>query len=278
MKEFNKYIALSAMDLDTGDTLRVVCPACGGGTGKEKSLCVTRTDDGLVYTCHRSKCDVGGGFVRTKSPSESGAVKQQKVAREYEPLSLVHPTALEYDDDLLAVMDRFHLNATEVRCIGRAYLEAAPSAGRVAWTIVGPTGKHRGYVRRGYHGQTPKALNWFLPGDQLPLSWHLTPDHIARRTEYVVAVEDIPSAIRLQQNGVDAVSLLGSHVSPEQAMELSKYAPRLVWALDEDATDKALKLNQKWTMFFEHSYVRILKGPDIKDMNEQEFQAWVNGL
>ena len=87
-----------------------------------------------------------------------------------------------------------------------------------------------------------------------------------------MVVEDIPSAVRIMQNGVNAVSLLGTLVNDDKAYELNDYASRpIVLALDNDATYKAFQITKKYGLLWDKWQVMFLK-KDFKDMSNEEIQ------
>jgi twinkle protein len=55
-----------------GRSEQVICPRCGGGRTRERSLSVKIDDDGLgaVWQCHRGKCDGNTGSVRVSSEDD----------------------------------------------------------------------------------------------------------------------------------------------------------------------------------------------------------------
>lgn len=57
-------VKLYAETMELGETARIVCPHCGGGSTKERSLTITLFDDMTVkYQCFRGMCSsVRGSF------------------------------------------------------------------------------------------------------------------------------------------------------------------------------------------------------------------------
>ena len=85
-----------------------------------------------------------------------------------------------------------------------------------------------------------------------------------------VIVEDIPSAARAARYG-NAIALLGTGVGADYAGEIAAHRTRIVWALDADATAQALRLQRRYSLLFEESYVKVLRC-DLKDMPEEELK------
>jgi hypothetical protein len=97
------------------------------------------------------------------------------------------------------------------------------------------------------------------------LSWYMV-DYESRE---VWVVEDIPSAVRLAAQGVNAVAMNGCGVGGDIVTELTDNADRVVWAFDQDATRRAIQHHQRYKFLFTDSTVVPLT-KDIKDMKEDE--------
>src|SRR5574343_1738707 len=78
-----------ALGLEPGSVLREICPECGGGRSREKSLSIGLSEEGyLWWKCHRASCELSGkklawGVVREQggtpkksSNGFSGALEQ----------------------------------------------------------------------------------------------------------------------------------------------------------------------------------------------------------
>lgn len=268
--QFAFAIQHSSHCLSVGDSHRIVCPACGGGSTNERSFSVTRTPDSFVYICFRGKCGIKGR-IPVKPGLDEGEIVPEPRPIIYTPLDLIPMP----ESSVLEICGLPYLRPLR----HEVYYEMAPEEGRLAWTIFAPDGTIRGYVRRAYDKRLPKAKLWFYPEmEPIGLSWH--PAQGGRTYLYRgrwVLVEDIPSAIRLSDAGVYAIALLGLNVSSEKIGEIINHAEHICWALDADATQQAHDLCGKWTMFFDSSIIRPLK-KDIKDMTEQELDDWVKNL
>lgn len=250
----NYDVIILATDLSLGDSIRTVCPSCGGGSSRESSLTITKDMDGsVVWNCFRDKCTERGssGYVRT-----SDQPVQKKVVKRFhgntEPLS-------EYR--LRQVQKRWGITDPP-------YWYWTPDyGGRIAMSVRSPKYIHRGWVLRDISGRArSKALTYMEP-EEVALSWYKT-----SKDAPTVVVEDIPSAVRVMQNGVNAVSLLGTLVNSEKAIELSDYASRpIVIALDNDATAKSFHIARSYGLMWDNYQVLPLK-KDFKDMSNEEIQ------
>ena len=56
-------ILLEAEGLSEGDSFRLKCPVCGGGTGRELSFVCNVIGTGVRYVCYRSSCGVRSGYI-----------------------------------------------------------------------------------------------------------------------------------------------------------------------------------------------------------------------
>lgn len=99
------------------------------------------------------------------------------------------------------------------------------------------------------------------------MSWYRRRD-----SNKLLIVEDIPSAVRAYFHfDGDVMAICGGNVGNDYIQEVAKNAKNLVWALDEDNTIGAIKLNRKFGLFFESSRA-IQLAKDLKNMTEQEIQ------
>ena len=124
-------------------------------------------------------------------------------------------------------------------------------------------------------GSGPKAVT-YMHADSPTQSWYRTDSRLGGFKKLVL-VEDMLSAMKVAQNGVDSVALLGTQLDARKVREISQYRPsEVIIALDEDATDQAFKLAKKWGLAFPKVRVAILE-QDIKDTDNEDV-AEVLGL
>lgn len=244
----NNDIIILGSKLSEGESLRVICPICRGGTSAERSLSITRRE-GLVWHCFRSKCGV-------KGTTDSGTFRAtNSIAKE-------RPTWEGETHDLPdQVRDR----------IFEAWGILSPDSwwwttdygGRVAMRVQGPRGAGRGWVLRKLTQGGTKVLT-FTVADEPSLSWYIT--HAFGPT-YVV--EDIPSAVRVSKYA-NAVALLGTRLTFSRVSELAEYStPPVIIALDQDATELAFQHALKFALILNTPKVLPLE-KDFKDMTEEE--------
>lgn len=260
-----QQILLEAAELEPGERKRIVCPTCGGGTTRERSLSVGRTDDGApIWNCFRGSCpERGGGEARASLVRTRHTPKRTTVKPYQGELRFCEDAELAF----LAERIGWHEPHWE---LGRPFY--APEDDRYAFPILGPLAARRGYVLRAYDGREPKALTR-MEVDEPHMSWYRRP---SVEGTIVVVVEDIPSAVRAGLYA-PAVALCGTGVSADYAAEIAGLYPRVVWALDADATALALQLKREHSLLFNESRVLVLE-KDIKDMEEEEVKQLMEDL
>lgn len=247
-------IQLEGAHLEEGESTRVVCPFCAGGSSKERSCNITAMDGGLLYNCHRASCLKRGAtgdrrnFIRIKRDEP----RKARITPYTEPLEALSQEWEEYLEQQIG-WSEWH------RSTGRAMY--APTDDRVAYPIYSPLGTRRGWVLRSYDpSERTKALTR-MDVEEPHLSWYRKAN-----TLHCVIVEDCPSAVRAARYA-DTVALCGGGLGLDYAMEIAAYYTRVVWALDADATGQAVRLCNKFRLMFELSHVQILQ-EDVKDMDE----------
>lgn len=249
-------LRLLAADLDEGENRYMECPSCGA-----PNKFSMRLEDGrVVYHCFRASCTLhaGGGFnvhggIRVVRTTQNERKQRfTPFTGELEPLS---QEWREYLSRKIGFTD-WHFDTSRVMF--------APEQHRVAFPILDPLGRRKGWLLRSYERHaTTKALTR-MDSAEPHLAWYMT--HTGQRV--CLVVEDSPSAIRASRY-INSVALLGTGCSPDYAKEISAHCREVVWALDADATGQALKLHRKYSILFEHSRVLVLP-KDIKDMTEDE--------
>lgn len=254
MANHRASIALIGTNLGEGDTIREVCPRCGGGSTGEKSLSLSRREGHLVWQCFRAKCEfrgaTGGAGIPTKA--REPAAKRRRVWE-----GTTHPVP---DDVARRIMDMWHMEVPE------NWWWTTDYGGRVAMSVRSPKFTHRGWVLRSI---TPtegaKALTYINEGEQ-GMSWYKTSPH--RGT---VLVEDIPSAVRASKY-VNSCALLGTGIGMDRAIEIAENAPRPLYVtFDQDATALAFRWARRYALLWGDVQVLPLEH-DLKDLPENELE------
>lgn len=245
----NSEIKILGSNLSEGESLRVICPACGGGQSSEKTLSMTR-HEGLVWQCFRAKCSITGGTNSITFSTTQRKPKKQSIIWD----GVLHEVPPKVAD---AIFDKWLLRDVP------SWYWTTDYGGRVAMSVRAHNDTHRGWVLRALNSTShTKALTYIEKGQGL--SWYKTTPHSG-----TVIVEDIPSAIRASVY-TNAVALLGTGIGIERAREISEYAPRpIIVALDQDATRKGFQLAQKYALLWDDVKVMPLQ-EDLKDMEEKD--------
>jgi len=255
---YKTTITLLATDLQAGDTLRVICPRCGGGSTEEKSLSVTRSEDGvLLWQCFRDKCPEKKGDSSVDS-SYIPSLERKEVRK---PRKVFDGTTKALTDTHLARLKAMWGIESP------PYWYYTPDyGGRIAMSIRGPKYTHRGWVLRDIRGVARTKAYTFLEEGQESLSWYK--NHSDRPT---VLVEDIPSAVRASHY-VNSVALIGTAIGLDKALEIAQYATRpIVIALDQDATAKSFQHAERYGLMWDGPEILTLN-KDMKDMSHDELQ------
>ncbi len=244
-----KSLPESLRDAIASGAQRTLCPKCLGGSFSEQSLSIRPDAEGVIVklSCWRSTCDwyaytvVGEGVTMT-----TRAVKPATVYREdTQPIhDWLYDALCSYGlgfDFYNSHGWKQHNNETlvmPIRC---------------------PNGGVRGHVTRTF--DTPKRCYTYKATAQPWLDWWT--GHLERPT---VVVEDTLSACRLYGLGYNAVALLGTSITVEQAKEIAAYSEGEVFlALDRDAHAKSINLARRHSHIVQMLPVCLTE--DIKNMD-----------
>ena len=249
-----------AASLEVDEQYRGVCPFCNGGSKRERSLSIVKGQDATIWRCWRASCGRKGVLAGSGGATSLVRTRHGQESQESRPAP--------YSGRLYAPDEGWEAYLKEVVGLTRADISRADlritDSGRVAFPILGPIGKRRGWVLRSYSGAEPKALN-HMETDEPPVSYYFR--STGARGDTVLVVEDIPSALRASTL-MDACAACGI---PGAAVvgEVAALYRHVVWALDADATASALDLHRQHALRFESSRVLVLP-KDLKDMTDEE--------
>ena len=247
---YNTDIIILGSELSEGQSLRATCPACQGGTTNELSLSITR-NEGIVWQCFRSKCGIKGS-TNGVSFGKGIETKPERITWEGTTHELPEKVAQR-------VQELWGLHNPE------GWYWTTDFGGRVAMSVWSPSGSQRGWVLRSLGGGGTKALTY----GEGP-SWYIK--HTAGPT-YIV--EDIPSAVRVSLYA-NAVALLGTRISLENAVEIGTYSTRpTTIALDQDATSTAFRHAKRYNLLLNTPHIMPLQR-DFKNMSEEELIRTLN--
>lgn len=253
-------LALEFSDLPDGYTAAgELCPACGGGTTKERTLSVTRREGRLYWKCHRASCTFSGsdavGFTdarRTEAVQCRGVVGRT-IARH----SISVPqTFREYLRQKYCITEQH---------VGKYRLGWDTDTSRLVLPVCSAKGDLLGVNLRSLSGAQPKSK---LHVESGALAWYIN-----RVTPGLIIVEDQFSAIRASDY-LSSVALLGTHINEDNAYEIKKCSRGPYYlALDADAWDKAVRYAVKLRHVIPLQLLKIPK--DLKDMDNEELDWFI---
>ena len=235
---------------------RIVCPQCGGGADKERSLSLTVDNAGQSsFRCFRASCGWSGGQ------------RLQNVRRK-EPRYLTTDTVSLSEDKERALQHAYGFVPADT-----VY---APLLDRFVYRVTGPEMQHRGYIARSMSGAMPKVLTFNERPEEPFIGWAFVRDepHVGNP---IVIVEDWISAEKIAASGAaDAVALNGTHLTLEMVRELLEEATdQVILALDRDAYPKALKYAALYADLFSPR-MRVWKLD--KDLKYETFERIREGI
>ena len=249
-KELEERVKELAIAVEPGTALREICPKCGGGGSKEKSLAISIDEQGyLLWFCHRASCDFKGkrsawgavGYTPRKPKSVYTGYTELLSSEQEEWLNAKFSLTKETCNNL-----GFRNNVRD----GRIYVPV----------------KDRGCILRAYRGETPKVLT-FKENPDLPFM-SVYKSEIGQH--WPVIVEDCFSAAKVYQAGITAVALHGTHFGVDKLRELLTIADGAILALDKDAFDKAIKYSVQYRPFMKIEVWKL--DQDLKYSSEEEIQ------
>ena len=245
-------IAEMGEHLEPGTTIRELCPRCDGGSSSEKSLSLTKSEDGyILWQCFRSSCDLAPGNTGSTGGPIARVQKPKRRVFTGDTRNL-EPEHLERIEELWGITRPEHWWWTD------------DHMGRVAMSIRSPKYLHRGWVLRDIYGKSAVKALTYVNEDEEGISWYR--EHPNAGT---VIVEDVPSAVRASKYS-NSLALCGTGVGTSRAVEIAEYATRpIIVALDQDATAEAFRIARKWALLWGDVKVLPLQ-KDIKNMEEED--------
>ena len=268
MPNYKTQLSYLNSELGVGETTRdAQCPFCLKQNG---DFAVTKVENGLLYKCFRVACD-SKGFI----PSNLGEWDNRK----FTPVSSIVRESEEYpfeshiinlsEEQILYLRNKFNLSNEEVILNKIKWCNRTE---RVIYPILSQDGDTKGYVSRYYKELSNKKYD----GVKSRTYWINRSNNYYNvsfpyRNNYdvdgiFVLVEDIISSIRVARH-VQCVALLSNSI-PTNAMRFFS-GKNIVIVLDNDATVHALKIKQRYSLFFNSCQV-ISIDKDPKNMGNEE--------
>ena len=258
MKQIVKMLAL---DLDVGDESELLkCPKCEGGRSGEKSFGIRRQPEGLLYHCFRASCGARG-FVPTGLHRNVPVEKPKK--RKANPF---YRSMDSYTWVYEFLEDKFPAMTEKL-----AHQEGVMYSEQVQ-RILFPCYNHKGYRyawnARAYpefnSSPEPKSILYFDNLEQERL--HFPVNFLLQKD--VTVVEDQVSAM-IGSQFAPCIALMGTDLTESSVQLLcSMGIKNLRIALDPDATQKSIKIHNKYRLDFQSVYI-LTTNKDIKDLDTQ---------
>ena len=276
-KTLHEVISMSATGLFVGEQTRdILCPVCFGGGTKEKSFSIRREEGRILYKCWRASCGIKGvlnslgSLVTDHHPTD---LKEVFTGRRYS--SMLGPLTLEGQK---LFHDKFGLTLDDLH---EARVSYAPQEDRYAFPVNSPSYQARGYIVRSFHNNKTKWPKWdafqnLSGGVGNPWQgWYIRikpPYDFSHRK--VVVVEDPISALKISRH-FRSCFLNGTNLDLEKLLEIHKVAGNygMVFALDKDATAKAIDLVRQYQFFVGNQATCVHLEKDAKYMSDDEIVA-----
>jgi hypothetical protein len=267
-------LELTSALMEPGTTESTTCPMCSGGSSKDASFYITKLEDGvLLFICHRASCGLKGriapgsvGEVERKRPSAAKEKTKKELTVE-KLLDLYLPTPPTEISKYAQDKYNIDLDYNFVRWTS-AFSPSTPDsspAGRIAIPIFDVYYELMGYdLKDILKTQNPKSLI-MKKADYHGGAWY-TVDYT--NTPCLIVVEDLLSAIAVKSFGIDAVALLGTHITEDALEQINaqQYGTVLI-ALDNDALSVATRIATSGTI---RNAQLLSLDKDIKDMSLEQ--------
>ena len=269
MPNYKTELSYLISELEVGQTTRTVkCPFCFKQNG---DFAVTRVENGLLYKCFRVACD-SRGFIPSNLgdwdnhidlPHGSRVVQRTE---EYPFESHIIKLNNEHTNFL---KNKFGLTDEELFLNKIRWCEKTE---RIIYPILSQNGNTKGYVCRYYKELSDKKYD----GVKSRTYWINRSENYYNvsfpyRREYnvdniFILVEDIVSSIRVARYE-QSIALLSNSI-PTNAMKFL-IGKDIAIVLDNDATAHALKIKNRYSLFFKSCRV-IAIDKDPKNMSDDE--------
>lgn len=256
-----------------------MCPSCGGGANHEKSLCLTRSETGILYRCHRSTCTGGlSGFIGTGAGSKplgaserspgGGELLGYRVPAKVVPKAFTEPLAGLNRDDLGFFLHKYGIPPDDMEESGVLWCGKQQ---RYVFPIRGPNNEVLGDLSRTYNPKdVPKVLSYRTEPNREFMSWHI----VNRTIGHTFLVEDFISALKIHSLGHNCIALLGTHLTQDKLAEIRKVFPNVILWLDMDAYLKALGYKKEFGLFFNRFEVYCTED-DPKDIPREVLRDYL---
>ena len=251
-----------------GSRSGLMCPHCGGGRSRERSLSVYRTEFGVGARCHRASCPLRVFRRDVSAPEAAPSFKPRPYPF---GLQTAPPGSPVWDVLRVPVAARTPDLAARLGALARA-----DDSNEVVWEVRDYNWLARGHISRKYP-------------DKIIRVWRTVEGpfyayHGDTRTRALWIVEDNVSAAQIRMAGGNALALLGTGFSREGQQDLAGYLRRVAdvlgppvvkVALDPDAAGKGAALARELTSRIGCATMFVPLVADPKDLPEGELARMV---
>jgi len=255
--ELLKEVEIIALDLPNGETGAFHCPKCRAP--HEEKLFVTRKSTSLLFQCKRASCGWSGAIGRN-----GGHVNEPKKARNIKEYT--KPTIPVSDEAAAYIKQHYQIDKATLEAHGAR--EVANDRGVIVLPITGissSTGHRKRFgcqTKRLAYSEVEgtKAITYVDDPSTDPINTFISPS--PKELSSIVVVEDILSAYKIGLF-TGAIALLGTNLSEDLAIALSKYDVPVIIALDPDAAKASRKIYEKYACIM--PMVQVFLDKDPKD-------------
>ena len=241
---------VDSLNLGPEESQRLDCPVCG----HKKTFSVTNRNGVKMWNCFHASCDVRGRSSRRITRENARDILKPLNPTEVTPEFIKPPTWVRtLNDECRDFLESVH---TYPHRFNDIYYDVRRN--RVVYAIRDMDGNLVDGNGRTLEGARPK---WYRYGKYRGGVLH-NPLGYNR----VVVVEDQPSAVSIS-DWVGGYALLGTSLRDEHIDDLKQFKSVII-ALDNDATDKALKHVCKLSRYADVDF--LILDHDLKSLGEEE--------
>lgn len=256
MSPQEEEIKLSALSIQEGEWYNVFCPFCRAS--HEDKLSILKDGTTIVYRCLRASCGASGKI------GSGGVSSVPKKKPDFIPKHYTKALTSIPDHVIEEVHEKYGLTYDDMVAQG------------FKWAVEDAALYMPVYNAAGIHvADCVKKLKLSYPKERKVITLYHKKDmnlHFpvgSSRDSTCVLVEGVLDAVKVNKL-LSSVALLGTHLNNEQAVALRKKYSKLIFALDPDAQDKAVKLAKQWRCLFTTSVVMLRDDP--KDLPLEELK------
>lgn len=264
MNKYKNQIVELCMGQPVGETSsNMECPMCRGGSTKEKSFSITREASGILFNCYRATCGFKG-FYPTKYVDNT-----ERKKKEFTPHKYNYYLSPLRDKDIFMFSGTYGISRDELESNRVKYNREKNT---YAFPLFTPERWEFGVVDRAYWGRKPKAISYFF-SERAKIHF---PIQEFDGDKPILLVEDILSSIKACRY-VNSAALLGTNLTTSMVNQLLNLTQKVVVALDEDATSKAIGMKRKYSIYFKNFSI-IPLSKDIKNMDDADIKSLLGDI